>query len=405
MMVSLGVFALMVFAIAAIIHRPNPPPAPPLPLGKVEPYLWTDMLLAPDGTLWSLEHSGTGGPSSLILTPRAPGNDWKQVSGVANRGVGVKEDGTLWFWRQSHGPVFGSGSLAPPVKIGLEQDWAFASHSWNYAPLLKKDGSLWYLGDEVIDPRHGPTQITETSRPSRIGNENDWVKITNSNGAFYALKRDGSLWRWGFSKMGAPFELTPVPFGSGHAWKTFSRCSHALAAIRGDGSLWVSKFNVASIAPDIVSAASGGMVPISNEPDWQSVVGGEDNLLAGRKDGSWWVSGNNEFSQLGIAKKGAGKLGKPTRLNTKLDIWAWSAAGESTLILTRDGSFYYMGMTPNGRAKTGVIANIKGTINRTFSALPGGFRTFSNSAPSHAHPVKIGELPERVIESLKGSGS
>ena len=360
------------------------------------------MLLAPDGTLWSLEHSGTGGPTSLILTPRAPGNDWRQVSGVANRGVGVKEDGTLWFWRQSHGPVFGSGSLAPPVKIGLEQDWAFASHSWNYAPLLKKDGSLWYLGDEVIDPRNGPTQITETSRPSRIGNENDWVKITNSGGVYYALKNDGSLWHWG--NIRSTFEPLPLPLGSGRDWRTFSRCSQGLAALAQDGSLWLSVRGSPLVASDINTTASNGMLPVGDNRTWETVIGGEANLVARQKDGSWWVSGSNQFSQLGIAKKGAGKIGKPTRLNTKLDIWAWSAAGESTLILTRDGSFYYMGMTPNGRAKTGVIANIKATINRTASALFGGFRgPFSNSAPSHAHPVKIGELPESVISALKNT--
>ena len=400
-MISLGVFALVAFAMAAIIHRPEPPPGPALPKGKVEPYLWTDLLLAPDGTLWTLEHTGTGGPTSLILTPRAPGNDWKQVSGVANRGVAVKEDGTLWFWRQSHGPVFGSGSLAPPVKIGLEQDWAFASHSWNYAPLLKKDGSLWYLGDEVIDPRHGPTQITPTSRPSRIGDENDWVKVTNSDGVYYALKKDGSLWHWGRTKPRGLFAPTPLPLGTGKDWQTFSRCSHALAAISKDGSLWVTESGAASIAPEVSSPAAGGMVPISNENAWEAVIGGEGNLIARHKDGSWWVSGSNQSSQLGLKRRRTGKVGAPTPLHTRLDIWAWSAAGESTLILTRDGSFYYMGETPNGRFTTGALAGIKATLNRAFRALPGGFQPFKSSVSSSASPVKIGELPESVVTALR----
>lgn len=397
-LVFMGVFSLMVFAMVAISHRPAPPPAPALPPGKVAPYLWDDMLLAPDGTLWSLSHSGDGGPTSLSLTPLASGNDWKQVSGVAGRGVGIKQDGTLWLWQSAHSPF--SSTPSTPVQIGLERDWAYASHSWNYAPLLKTDGSLWYLGDEYIDSKTPPTSLKPAMRPSRLGTDRDWAAIANSNGVHYALKKDGTLWHWGSAAHRDPFEIMPQLLSPDRDWRAISRCSHGLAALKKDGSLWISGQNAHMVAADYTGGSAVTPVRVGPEAHWQEIIGGENNLIARHPDGSWWALGENRYARLGFpASK---HLGKPTRLSLDLQLWAWSSGKETTLLLTRDGSIYFMGRTPgSGRAALTGLAGIKNVINRELGrmGIPPPFARLGETWSQR--PVKIGELPPSVISALK----
>lgn len=281
-----SVFSLVVLGMYVITHESAPPPRPTLPLGKVQPYLWTDMLLAPDGSLWALEHSGTGRPGSVTLNPISPGNDWKTVSGVAGYGVGVKEDGTLWLWQPGGAPS--SSTRLTPVQIGLERDWAYASHSWNYAPLLKQDGSLWYLGDEYIDSKTPPSPLKPAMRPSRIGSDNDWVRIANCNGVHYALKKDGTLWHWGRAGHHGPYATTPQLLSPDKDWASMSRGSFILALIKQDGSLWITGQGAGTVASDHVAGSVLDPVRIGNDNHWQEAVGGESSLLVRHTDGSWW---------------------------------------------------------------------------------------------------------------------
>lgn len=401
----MGVFSLMVFAMVAISRRPASPPAPPLPPGKVTPYLSDDLLLAPDGTLWTISHSGSGGPTSLALTPLAPADGWKHVSGNGRNGVGIRQDGTLWLWRTRLSPVLSAPTFEPPVQIGLERDWAHAAYDWNFVVLLKTDGSLWYLGDEFIGDRAAPGELNVGMRPTRIGADQDWTAIATNFGFRYALKRDGTLWHWGELTYRGPLQPTPVPLSGDRDWSMIATCSAALAALKRDGSLWIYGPNAQCLA-DISSAAASGFIRVGTENHWKSLVGGERSLVVQHTDGSWWASGENHYAHLGLPHWfGHSKhLDRPTRIPFGLDVWAWSIKENTTLLLTRDGRLHSMGKTPGtGRplAPGGVVV-LKSAINRETQRIPGMPKLFARPGESWSEkPVKVGELPPSVISALQ----
>lgn len=350
-------------------------------------------MLAPDGTLWKLDHSGTGGPKSLTLHPLAPGAKWKSASGTGNRGLGVKQDGTLWFW-QSTASATGSASLTkPPVQIGTDRDWQETSHTYSYASFLKADGSLWFASS----PKNGGHPLYPTMQPTVLDANRDWSTATSDYQSHYALKHDGSMWHW------TGLDSTPTQIGTEKDWKSVVYCRGSSAALKGDGSLWVHVIHSNSIAPAHLKGRTKEFVRIGGESHWKSIVAGMNSMLIQHKDGSWWASGHNLHSHLGVKNPaGSDTLGGPTRIPINLDVWAWWVGFETTLILARDGTFYYMGLPPRSdltqRQQKSNVAAAKVAINR--KARDAGFQDVFEGPPPSSTPVKIGELPESVTKAL-----
>lgn len=404
LLIVIGVLSLVAITVVRMPHRQLPLP---LPTGKVKPFLSDGLLLAPDGTLWKLSHSGGGGPTSLTWDPFTPGADWREVSGSASGGLGIKQDGSLWLWRTRFTSARSAPIFEPPIQIGLERDWAHVRHDWNYAPLLKSDGSLWYLGDEFIDSKTRPSQLNPAMRPSPLGTDRDWVTITHCNGVCYAIKKDGTLWQWGNTSYGPPFETTPRLFSPDQDWSALTSCGFALAALKKDGSLWISGANAHVVALDYVHSSAAAPVRIGPESYWEEIIGGEESVVARHRDGSWWASGENHYAHLGLPHwLGHSKhLSKPTRIPIDLEVWAWFVRQNTTLLLTRDGSIYYMGKTPgSGRAIPTRMASLKQNINRQLPRL-GLPPPFARPGETWSQrPVKIGELPPSVISALQEGG-
>jgi alpha-tubulin suppressor-like RCC1 family protein len=88
-------------------------------------------------------------------------------------------------------------------------------------------------------------QPTRPVVPQRLGADSDWVSIAADAGHFTALKRDGSLWTWGFSAPGYfgdgtdEIHAEPARIGTDADWAQASPGSWHTAAVKADGSLWV----------------------------------------------------------------------------------------------------------------------------------------------------------------------
>ncbi len=74
-----------------------------------------------------------------------------------------------------------------------------AGHQHSLA--LKRDGSLWAWG---YNKYGGLGDGTDTTRrvPTRIGTASDWQAVAGGDGHSLALKKDGSLWAWGWNVFG-----------------------------------------------------------------------------------------------------------------------------------------------------------------------------------------------------------
>ena len=155
--------------------------------------------------------------------------------------------------------------------------------------------------------------------PERIGNDNDWVKVFNLGGSFFAQKSDGSLWGWGGNYQGqlgvadaSNTVVTPLRVGSPtDCWKVISSHYATMTfAIRSDGTLWSwgapPTPRLLGRNGDVAANVPG---QIGSDTDWDSVV---TDYFAGtyavKKNGTLWVWGTNQ-SFNGVTQ---GTLGVPT---------------------------------------------------------------------------------------------
>lgn len=76
-------------------------------------------------------------------------------------------------------------------------DWSAVAAGHGYSIALKKDGSMWTWGYNR-DGQLGNGMNKFLNTPARIGTDNDWSELAC---AFHsmALKKDGSMWAWGYN--------------------------------------------------------------------------------------------------------------------------------------------------------------------------------------------------------------
>ena len=69
---------------------------------------------------------------------------------------------------------------------------------------LKQDGTLWAWGENSYG-QLGVGDTTDRSSPTQVGSAHDWAAIAPGGADSYhtlALKKDGTLWAWGFNRFG-----------------------------------------------------------------------------------------------------------------------------------------------------------------------------------------------------------
>lgn len=119
---------------------------------------------------------------------------FKQVNGNYNNALGIKENGGLYAWGNFYD---WKGVLRltqiEETKINEENGWVDVKASGSHALMLKDDGSVYILGDQLFgSDRHF----------RRLSEEPVWDKI--SVGAHYSvlLKNDGTIWVVGLNTQG-----------------------------------------------------------------------------------------------------------------------------------------------------------------------------------------------------------
>lgn len=185
---------------------------------------------------------------------------------------------------------------------------------------ITSDGSLWMWGSFVtpsIDKRYGGMDMGYQKSPVKI--MTDVVSVSCSGGSTAAIKKDGSLWMWGFNTYGGlgtgehgdtAYKLSPVKIMDDVV--AVSCANNHTAAIKTDGSLWLFGNNqYAAIGNGYTgnatreeTGANGYTYPIQTIPqkimdDVVEVSCGDDFTAAIKSDGTLWTWGWNKYGQLG----------------------------------------------------------------------------------------------------------
>jgi alpha-tubulin suppressor-like RCC1 family protein len=428
---------LVVLVLLAVAHQPHAPrirTGKPLPPGKVRPQLvsnWdTAVLLAPDGSLWVWGETNNGFPlSALSQVPRRVGSDsdWTQVAGTSGLTVALKNDGSLWAWGWNHNGKVGQTNLTnyynTPTRIGSETNWTRISVGlWGGHTLaLKNDGSLWAWGANDFG-QLGDGTTNHRPVPAMIGIDRDWRTMAAAQEASFALKSNGTLWAWG--EIRGSNTLAPRQLDAGAHWLSISPCDPpsgpALLALKSDGTFWLNNLGsqpnwLGALALGQPGASNTSASPVSAHPvsgpaptsgqiglekDWAEVYSGATfSFYARKRDGSWWVCGDNHAGQLGI---GVYDMATPTpqRLPFDFEPWAFAPGPGTTLMLGRDGKLWSWGRrlgVGKPSAARRMMQHLLRPVEMALWRYPGlGGRLGADLDRIDRAPVLLWELPPAV---------
>jgi len=168
-----------------------------------------------NGSLWYwgdnyLGMLGTGEVDSLVHVPTQIGTDTNWIRIASGGGVvGLKASGTLWFWGANLFGYNGSGTTDDTIheitQISSYSNWESIVANGQKGGVigLKSDGTLWFWGTNLVGESGSGSADGYIYTISQIGSDSDWVAVSPGQGmGVVGIKANGSIWFWGTNENG-----------------------------------------------------------------------------------------------------------------------------------------------------------------------------------------------------------
>lgn len=284
-----------------------------------------------DGTLWAwgsnaLGQFGNGSVSNSNSPVRKSGNetDWITADAGAFHTVALRRNGTLWSWGAGGYGQLGNASFTDrpnnPVAVVradgvIESDWVAVSAGAYHTLALKADGTLWAWGSHAHGQLGVITQGSALAVPFPVKTsasqpqDNDWVAIEAGFYHSLALKRDGSVWAWGYNDDGALGNGTrtrsTVPvrvqaaYGELPPMRSIAAGSWHSCALTTGSQMHCWGYNYSGQLGNNTRTDALKAVPVSSGLLYDDIAGGQLHTLALGQDGALYAWGANGSGQLG----------------------------------------------------------------------------------------------------------
>lgn len=313
------------------------------------------MVLRSDGTLFAFGQNTNGqlgdntGENQNLPVKIESNISWKAIFAGTNNSFGIKTDGTLWAWgTNGTSGKLGLGTTSPimykPKQVGTENDWITITASKDATFAIKSDGSLWTWGN---------FSTYSSKIPIRVGTQNDWEKVSMSEGHILLLKKNGTLWASGenfYGQVGigtfSSFIDQIMQVGNLDEWTSIETGRNYSLGLISIGKLWTwGRFME---DPNTVR----------NEPEgryqnhtWRSVSTNGNTNIGIKSDGSLWIWGDNVSGQFGNGTKLSQV--QPTLIDSMINCNKGDNGSSSTYIIKNDGSLWVTGNNIYGQLGLG----------------------------------------------------
>jgi alpha-tubulin suppressor-like RCC1 family protein len=217
------------------------------------------------------------------------------------------------------------GRRATPLPV-LDRPVRAIAAGGAFTLFIDADGALWAagrneygeLGDPALPTGRGNTKALRDA-PAPVPGMRDVLAVAAGGAHILALRKDGTVWAWGFNG-----SFDPVAARAGQ------------------------------LGTDAVDfTATPRQVP--GLTDVVAVAAGSAHSVALRRDGTVWVWGNNAFGQLGDGTRprqvgdATSWRARPTQVSGLTDVIAIAAGWHHTLALKRDGTVWSWGHHGKGQ--------------------------------------------------------
>ncbi|MEI6714267.1 MAG: MBG domain-containing protein [Verrucomicrobiota bacterium] len=244
----------------------------------------------------------------------------------------VPTTGKLQYQWSKNGTVVSSGEAY------AVNDWASVSAGIHHTAAIKRDGSLWTWGWNNANALGHSSSGQIDATPQQVGSDLTWESVACGESFTVALKRDGTMWAWGQTPWGQQ-GMTQVE--SSKRWRRVSVGRYHVLALARDGGLY--------------ERANGSSRQVGFDVDWDQIAAGNGRSFALKTDGTMWAWGDNNTGTLGLPWWWSGDVFDPVQIGTDSD-WVTLGASRSTAgygndytaAIKADGSLWVWGHTPQG---------------------------------------------------------
>jgi alpha-tubulin suppressor-like RCC1 family protein len=193
---------------------------------------------------------GDAGDNTNISSPKRIGDfeDWARVDGGNSHTCGVRENGKLYCWGDDTYGQLGTPTLAlAPYRIGDFQDWSSVSAGADTTCGIRHGGKLYCWGDNAFgqvgigepEPGH-PIPV-----PNRVGSFEDWATSSTGDSHNCGVRKNGKLYCWGYDGEGQvgdgfsdSFAYFPRRIGDFEDWAKISAGGSHSCGVRSNGKLY-----------------------------------------------------------------------------------------------------------------------------------------------------------------------
>lgn len=276
--------------------------------------------------------------------------------------IAQKSDGTIWGWGRNASGQLGLGNATDqntPQKIGTATTWASISTGSTHTLAVRTDGTLWTWGSDYYGQLGNGTGETNRTTPVQIGSATNWAKVAAGEGFSIAVKKDGTLWAWGYNRwkqLGDGTEVnkeSPVQIGTATDWAGVSAGTEHMLAIKTNGTLWSAGNNMAGQLGRGIVDNYASLGQVGTDSDWADISAGAEHSLAIKTNGTLWAWGRNTHGQLGDGTSIS--RGTPVQVGPATDWTTFSAGGYFSLAVKTNGTLWAWGYNNNGQL--GEISN------------------------------------------------